>query len=181
VSLEELPDIETLELEKQAIQEKLAEEGSRIARLNWALARETAVSGLKDCLGKIDPIEWIGKGWGTALEVQKLARQTAGDPRAEKTLPLAKHTLPVVLHPIVTIHCDPIELPPLRFTLTLKAVVDSAVLIIRGGRLAAIDAAKMTASATLSYGDRDLKTVKLDPIPLCRPHEFADGGLVIAT
>src|SRR6476619_2120752 len=166
VTLEEMPDAETLEKEKQAIQQKLAEEGSRIARLNWALAKETAVTGLKDCLGKINPIECIAKAWGTAIEVQDLARETAGKPDAERPLPLGKHTLPVVVHPIVTLHCDPIVLPPLKFTLTLKAMVDSVVLIIRGGRLAALEGAKMTASATLSYGDRELKEIKLDPVTL---------------
>ncbi|WP_028969164.1 hypothetical protein [Sphingomonas sp. URHD0057] len=181
VTLEELPDSETLEKEAQAIQDKLAEGGSRIARVHWGLTQKTVLNGLKDCLGKIDPIEWIGKGWGTAIEVQELARQTAGKPDAEKELPLAKHKFPVVLHPIVTIHCDPIMLPPLTFTLTFEAKVDSAVLIIRGGRLAAIEAAKMSASATLSYDKRELKKIELDPVPLCRPYEFANGGLVIAT
>jgi len=181
VTLEELPDSETLEKEKEAIQATLAEQGSVIAKLNWTLAREAALNGLQGCLREIEPIEWIGKGWGTAIEVRDLARETAGDPDAKKELPLAKHTFPVVLHPIVTIHCDPIVLPELKFTLTLKAKVDCAVLIIRGGKLAGIEGAKMGASATLSYGDRDLKEIDLDPIPLGRPYNFKNGGLVIAT
>src|SRR4051812_47752630 len=105
-TLKELPDADSLEREKEAIQAKLAEGGSRIALLNWKLAQDTALAGLTDCLAAINPIEWIAKGWGTALEVQELARQTAGKPDAEKPLPLAKHTIPVTLHPIVTIHCD---------------------------------------------------------------------------
>ncbi len=181
VTLEELPDSETLEREKEAIQAKLAEGGSIVAKLNWTLAREAALSGLHGCLREIEPMEWVGKAWGTALQVRDLARETAGNPKAEKELPLAKHTFPVVLHPIVTIHCDPIVLPPLKFTLTLKAKVDCAVLLIRGGRLAAINGVKMGASATLSYADRDLKEIDLDPVPLCKPYNFKDGGLVIAT
>jgi|tagenome__1003787_1003787.scaffolds.fasta_scaffold20704625_2 hypothetical protein len=180
-TLKELPDADSLEREKEAIQAKLAEGGSRIALLNWKLAQDTALAGLTDCLAAINPIEWIAKGWGTALEVQELARQTAGKPDAEKPLPLAKHTIPVTLHPIVTIHCDPIVLPPLEFELKIEAKVETAVLIIRGGRLAAVEGAKMSATATLNYGKHELKKIELDPVSLCGHHEFANGGLVLAT
>lgn len=180
LSLEELPDSESLEREKRAIQQKLAEQGSRIARLHWTLTRDTALAGLKDCLGKLDALECLAKGWATASELRALARQTATDPTAERELALGGHPLTVVVHPVVTIHCDPIALPALRFTLTLKAMVDCAVLIVRGGKLAAIEAAKLTPSATLSYEDTELKTFKYEPIDLARPHAFPNGGLAIA-
>ena len=180
VSLEELPDGESLEQKKRVIQDKLTAQGSRIARLHWTLTRDTALAGLTDCLSKLDAFEWLAKGWCTANELRDLARQTAGDPNAEKELPLAKHPLTVVMHPVVTIHCDPIALPPLRFTLKLDAQVESAVLIIRGGKLAAIEAATLTPSATLSYEDAELKTLEFKKIELGRPYMFANGGLAIA-
>lgn len=180
LSLEELPNSESLEQKKRVIQDKLAEQGSRIAKLHWTLTRETALFGLKDCLGKLDAFEWLAKGWCTANELRELARQTAGDPNAEKELPLAKHPLTVVVHPVVTIRCDPIELPPLRFTLELVAQVESAVLLIRGGKLAAIEAVTLTPSATLSYEDAELKTLEFKKIELGRPYMFANGGLEIA-
>jgi len=181
VTLEELPDREALEREKRAIQETLARQGSRIAKLHWALARDTALHGLKECLGRINPIDCIAKGWGTAIEIRKLAQQTADNPNAEKELALAQHSLTVAVHPVVTIHCDPIALPALRFTVTFDAAVDCAVLIIRGGKLAAIEAAKLHPSATLSYDDHELKKLSLKPIEISRPYEFADGGLTIMT
>ncbi|HKC03724.1 MAG TPA: hypothetical protein VKC17_10520 [Sphingomicrobium sp.] len=178
--LEELPDSESLEEKKRVIQDKLTNEGSRIAKLHWTLTRETALSGLRDCLRKLDAFEWLAKGWCTANELRDLAKQTAGDPNAEKELPLAKHPLTVVVHPVVTIHCDPIALPPLRFTLELVAQIESAVLLIRGGKLAAIEAATLTPSATLSYEDAELKKLEYKQIVLGRPYMFANGGLAIA-
>ena len=181
LTLGELADSQALENEKQAIQEALAEQGSRMARLHWALVRDTALSGLKKCLSEIDPVHCIGKAWATAGEIRALARETAANPGLEKDLSLAGHALSVELHPLVTIHCDPIALPTLRFTLKLDAAIDCAVLIIRGGKLVAIEAAQMTPSATLSYEDRELRKVGLEPIDISRPYEFADGGLTILT
>ncbi|HET7708552.1 MAG TPA: hypothetical protein VFK50_03340 [Sphingomicrobium sp.] len=181
VSLAELPDGEALDREKRAIQTTLAEQGSRIGRLHWALTRDTALRGLRDCLGNLNPVDCIARGWSTANQVQDLARQTADDPNAEKELPLAKHALSVAVHPLVTIHCDPIALPTLRFTLTIDATVECAVLIIRGGKLAAIEAAQIRPSATLSYGDHELKRIMLKPIEIVRPSQFAGGGLTVLT
>jgi hypothetical protein len=181
ISLEELPDSEALEREKRAIQATLAEQGSRIGKLHWALTRDTALRGLQECLGQLNPVDCIAKGWSTATQVRELARQTAGNPDAEKELPLAKHSLSVAVHPLVTIHCDPIVLPTLRFTLTFDALVECAVLIIRGGKLAAIEAAQVRPSATLSYEDHELKRLELEPIEIVRPYQFADGGLTIMT
>jgi hypothetical protein len=150
-----------------------------MARLHWALVRDTALNGLQKCLGEIDPVECVAKAWATAAEVRALAKETAADPRLEKELSLAGHKLSVELYPLVTIHCDPIALPTLRFTLKLDAAIDCAVLIIRGGKLAALEAAKMRSSATLSFCERDLKKLSMEPIEISHPYEFADGGLEI--
>ena len=181
ISLEELPDAEALERDRDAIQAELAKKRSRIAELYWGLSRDTAVGGLRDCLSSVDPLACFAKAWATANKLRELARETAGDPRATRPLPLAKHSLPpVTLHPIVTIHCDPISLPPLRFTLQLKAEVDCAVLIVRGGKLAAIEAATIKPTATLSYGTTELKSCSLKTIDFRQPaYEFANGGLEI--
>lgn len=179
LSLEELPNSDALEEHKQAIQTELMEQGSRIAKMHWSLTRDTALEGLRDCLGKLDALEWFAKAWGTANELRKLARETADDPDAEKELALAKHPLTVTLHPVITIHCDPIALPALRFTLALEAAVDCAVLIVRGGKLSGIEAAKMTPSAILSYGDHELNRLHGKEVELGRPYVFADGGLTI--
>jgi hypothetical protein len=179
LSLEELPDSAALDSEKRAIQEKLTEQGSRLAKLHWALVRDTACTGLRNCLAELDPIECIARGWATATEIRTLAKQTAANPGLEKELALASHTLTVAVHPLVTIHCDPIALPTLRFTLTIDATVECAVLIIRDGKLAAIEAAQVKPSATLSYADREIKKLKLEPIEISRPYQFADGGLEI--
>ena len=179
LALEELPDREALEKHKEAIQVKLAEGGSRIARLHWGLTRDTALDGLKNCLAEIDAIECFAKAWGTAMELRKLAHETANDPEATRDLALGEHPLSQSLHPIVTIHCDPIALPPLRFTLTLKAAVSCAVLIVKGGTLHSIEAAKLTPSAKLSYGEQEIKEFACKAIELGAPHVFANGGLTI--
>lgn len=179
ISLEELPDEQALEKDREAIQAELAKKRSRIAELYWGLSRDTAVEGLRNCLSTLDPLTCFAKVWATANKLRELARETQGDPQASRALPLASHTLPVTLHPIIAIHCDPIELPPLKFTLELKAVVDCAVLIVKGGKLVAIEKAKMTPSATLSYETTELKSCKLKPIEVDQPYEFANGGLTI--
>ena len=181
LELEGMPDGEALEKERQAIQEALAEQGSRMARLHWALVRDTALNGLQKCLGEIDPVECIGKAWATAAEIRALGKLTAASPGLEKELSLAGHTVSVELHPLVTIHCDPIALPTLRFTLKLDAAVECAVLIIREGKLAAIEAAKVTPSATLSFAEREIKKLSVKAIDISRPYVFADGGLTIRT
>ena len=181
LSLEEMPDSEALESEKKAIQQELVSQGSRIARLHWALTRETVLDGLQKCLGELDVVRCFAKGWSTAIELQTLARQTLATPGLEKELPLAKHSLSVVVHPLVTIHCDPISLPTLRFTLQVDAAVEGAVLVIRNGKLVALEAAQLRPSAILSYGDCELKRAKLKPIQLAAPYQFADGGLEIRT
>jgi hypothetical protein len=177
--LEELPDSDALEREKAAIQATLIDGGSRIAKLHWALARDTALAGLKDCLGKLDALECFAKAWGTAAQLRKLALETANDPEAERDLALGEHPLTAVIHPVVTIRCDPIALPPLRFTLTLTADVQCVVLIVRGGKLHAIEAATMTPSARLSYAEHELGHFDCKPVKLGAPHVFADGGLTI--
>jgi len=179
LGLEELPDREALEKHKDAIQAKLAEGGSRIARLHWGLTRDTALDGLKKCLAELDAIECFAKAWGTAMELRKLAHETANDPEATRDLALGEHPLTQVLHPVVTIHCDPIALPPLRFTLTLKAAVGCAVLIVKGGKLHSIEVARLTPSAKLSFGDQDIKEFECKAIELGAPYAFANGGLTI--
>jgi hypothetical protein len=179
ISLEELPDEQALEKERDAIQAELSKDKSCIAELYWSLTRGTAVEGLQKCLATVDSLQCFAKAWATASKLRELAFETEGDPQATRPLPLAKHTLPVTLHPIITIHCDPIKLPPLRFTLDLKAEVDCAILIVKGGKLAAIEKATLKPTATLSYEKTELKSCSLKTIEFGQPYEFANGGLTI--
>jgi hypothetical protein len=177
--LEELPNSKAFEQKKDAIQATLTEGGSKIATLHWTLTRDTALKGLTECLGGLDPLECFAKAWGTAMELRKLAVETANDPDATRDLSLAEHPLTAVVHPVVTIHCDPIALPPLRFTVTLNANVNSVVLIVRGGKLYSIEAARLTPSVKLSIGDQDLNEFECPEFELGSPHVFANGGLTI--
>ena len=61
ISLEELPDAEALERDRDAIQAELAKKRSRIAELYWGLSRDTAVDGLRDCLSSVDPLACFAK------------------------------------------------------------------------------------------------------------------------
>lgn len=179
ISLEELPDEQALEKDREAIQAELTKDKSRIAELYWSLTRGTAVEGLKDSLSTVDPLQCFAKAWATTNKLRELARETEHDPQATRPLPLAKHSFPVTLHPIVTIHCDPIKLPPLRFTLELKADIDCAVLIVKGGKLAAIEAATIKPTATLSYEKTELKKCELRTIDVGQPYELPNGGITI--
>ena len=177
--LEELSSPEAIDKARDDIQDKLQESGSRLARLNWSLMRNATGGALREALGKLDLLESLAGAWCSAVELQDLARKTLEAPGAEETLPLAEHEPSVVLNPVVTIKCGPVELPALTFDLKLGASVESVVLVISGGRLAEIEAASFTPYARLSYGDHELKEVDSKKIFLTSRYNFPNGGIPI--
>lgn len=179
LSLQELSSPEAIDKARDDIQDKLQESGSRLARLNWSLMRNATGGALRETLGKLDMLDSLAGAWCSAVELQDLARKTLEAPGAEETLPLAEHEPSVVLNPVVTIKCGPVELPALTFDLKLGASVDSIVLVISGGKLAGIEAASFTPYASLSYGDRELKRMESAEIFLTSRYNFSNGGIPI--
>ena len=178
IALEELPDREALERARDAVEAALAEESSALSSVTWDLIGETTMTALRDKLSAVDAIACLAGAWCTAAELRKLARETAAAPDLRKLLPLGQHTISADLHPVVSLNLGPLKLPALRFTVRLKALIDSAILVVAGGRLAGIEAAASTVSAALLYDTRQLSQLAQRKLPITRPLLFA-GGIAI--
>jgi hypothetical protein len=179
LSLQELPSPEALDKARGEIQGKLAETGSRLAHLNWDLMRKAAGGALRDALGKLDVLEYVAGAWCTAVELQQLAKKTLRAPGTEEPFALYEQNPSALLHPVVKIKCGPVAFPALTFDLKLGAEVESAVLIIADGKLAAIESGTVKPFARLSYGEHELKKLDGEEVPITRRFAFPNGGIPI--
>ena len=178
LSLQELPSPEALDQARGEIQDKLAETGSRLAHLNWGIMRNAAGGALSDALGKLDLLEYVAGAWCTAVQLQQLAKKSLQTGEEER-LTVSKHNPSADVHPVVKIKCGPVEFPALTFDLKLGAAVESAVLIIANGKLAAIDSGTFTPFAQLSYGEHVLKKLPGEEVPITQRFTFPNGGISI--
>ena len=179
LSLGELPSSEDLDRVRQALGEKLAEQGNKLARTNWGLFDDVILDKLRDALRGLDLLAVLGQAWAAAAELQQLGRDTALDGSTAK-LKLGQHPLTVDLHPVVTVTCGGIDLPPLRFTLRIEGEIAWAVLVVTAGKLEALEKASLTLNATLLYGEQVIKGPIGKEWQLLAPHPFADGGYRLA-
>ena len=180
LSLEELPSREALDAARADIQGKLAETGSHLAQLNWRIMRDAAGRSLSDALGKLDLLQYVAGAWSTATELRDMAKKTLKEPGSEDALALAEHEPSVLLHPVVKIKCGPVELPALTFDLKLGATVECAVLVVKEGKLAAIETGTFKPCATLSYDGHVLKKMVGDEISITSRYDFPGGGIEIS-
>ncbi len=95
--------------------------------------------------------------------------------RPSRLVPLAAHSLSQELRPVVTLSCGPAELA-LKFTIALSGDIDCADLLVRGGRLVAIQAGQLTPAAALSFRGVPLGEKTGDPIDLSKPYTLPRGG-----
>jgi len=179
ISFEELADGGALDKAQEEIKAELGKSGSRLASLNWSIFRDKAAGALKDEIAKLDWIESLASLYCTASELRELAVKTKAAPGTEEPLALGEHPLSLDLHPIVTLTCPPVELPPLRFVLRLEALIESVILVIANGRLAALESAIMTPSANLYYGEHHLGELAKRKIPITQRYAFSGGGFEI--
>lgn len=179
ISLEELPSAEALDQARGEIQSKLAEGGSRLAQLNWAIMRNAAGKALRDALGKLDLLEYVAGAWCTAIELRELARKTLKTPGTEDTLALAEHEPSITLHPVVNIQCGPVKFPALTFDLELGAAVECAVLIVAEGKLAGIETGTFKPFATLSFKGHELNKLNGKDVSITSRYKFPRGGISI--
>ena len=180
IRLEELDD-GTLDRAQADIQSELASGRSKLAELHWEAVRDHATGALNKEIANFDWLGCIGRAWATATKLRELATKTKAAPGKEEPLPLKNHDLSVDTHPIVTIHCGPISLPPVRFTLRLDAAVKCAILVVADGKLVALEGATLTPSAKLYYDTRLLKELAGQELPITGRYTFANGGIEIAT
>ena len=178
IHLEEL-DNGSLDKAKSDLQSELASGQSKLAALHWDAVRDHATGAINAEIAKVDWVGCVAGAWCTAAKLRELAAKTRDAPGKEEPLALAQHSLSVDMHPVVTIRCGPIALPPVRFTLRLDAAVKCAILVVADGRLVAIEGATLTPSANLYYGAQLLKKLISQELPMTGRHTFANGGIEI--
>ncbi len=178
--IDDLPDPEVFRERsaeiQQTIERKAGETRDLVGAVGWDTVRDTACRKLGEGLKGADWFTWLAKGWTLSQELKAAARDTLGDDTAEKVISLHSHSLSQLMHPVVTLVCEPLELE-LTFDLALSGAIDSADLVVRGGRLAAVQAGRLVPEAELTYRGVRLGKKKGKPIDLVVPFVFPGGGL----
>jgi hypothetical protein len=177
--IDQLPDLETFKERSEALAHEIDQKEKLVAAVGWEAVRDTACRKLTEGLasqGAEAWFTWLAKAWTLSRKLKEAGAETLADAEAERVIPLASHPLKHVIQPVVTLVCDPLEFA-LTFDLELKAEIDSADLVVRGGRLVAVQAARLTPSAALRYGDVALGEKKGKPIELAQPFLLPNGGL----
>lgn len=178
--LEELPDLAAIDRARSGIQQALTASGSALARTDWGMMSGHVADALRDELGTLDLVPWLGWAWSSARELKKLGEETARSGE-QRSLPLGSHEIPFDLHPVVTVKVAEVPLPELRFTLRVAAKVNSAILIISQGWLTSLEALDFAFSATLLYGEQVVAgPVKKTYQPGIKPYTFAGAGIQLA-
>jgi hypothetical protein len=77
-------------------------------------------------------------------------RTTAADPRTEVLVTIAEHTFESDFDPSVDVIADGVTVVSIAFQVALDAHVEGCLLVIAGGRVAAVRTGRTTLSATLS-------------------------------
>lgn len=176
--LDDLPKLETFRARSAEIKATVKETGEVLASSGWDTLRDTACSKLTEGLAREDGLAWLARAWTTASELKAAARETLGEGSPERLVPLAGHSLSQELCPVVTLSCGPAELE-LKFTIELSGEIECADLVVRGGRLVAIQAGQLTPAAALSFRGVALGEKKGDPIDLSKPYTLPRGGFRI--
>jgi hypothetical protein len=173
--IDDLPELATFRERSAEIRATVKETHDVLASAGWDTLRDTACAKLVEGLKHEDGLAWLAFAWTKAKELKAAARETLGDGAPERLVPLAAHSLSQEVCPVVTLSCGPAELE-LKFTIELSGDIDCADLVVRGGRLVAIQAGQLTPAAALSFRGVALGEKKGDPIDLTRPYTLPRGG-----
>jgi hypothetical protein len=180
--IDDLPDAQAFSERSAEIEQQVGQTVDRsrglIAAVGWDAVRDTAFRKLTESLGAEDReawFVWLAKAWTLSSKLRAAGKETLGDETAEKVIPLKSHPLAHTVHPVVTLVCGPLTIP-LTFDLELKGAIDLADLVVRGGRLVAVQGARLTPSAALSYREVPLGKKAGKPIEVKR-FDLPGGGL----
>jgi hypothetical protein len=179
LKLEDLPDPGAIEHAREAIQNSFQDGGSQLASIEWDPVKGTIGDALRDKLADLDPLACVSEAWCTASRLRLLAKKTKAAPGTKESLTLGDHSLSSDMYPVVALSYGPLTLRELRFTLRFDAVVKWVVLIIAEGKIASIEGADLTVSASLYYQKYQLSRLLEQKFTVSAPHVFADGGITI--
>jgi hypothetical protein len=74
------------------------------------------------------------------------------------------------MHPIITLNYDPLNLRELRFTLRFDGLVKWVMLIIADGKIASVEGADLTRSASLYYQKYQFSRLLEQKFAVASPH-----------
>jgi hypothetical protein len=98
----------------------------------------------------VDVGDIVGSALTKHRPIADAMRTTAADPRAEVLVTLAEHTFESDFDPSVDVIVDGATVVTIDFQVALEAHVEGGLLVIAGGRIAAVRTGRTTLSATLS-------------------------------
>ena len=177
IRVDGLPSEQALEERSRAICEEVGEAHELIRTLGWETLRKTAGAVLREGLANQDGLSWLACAWTKAQELKAAARETLnGVP--ERKVKLDSHSIKQEVLPTVTFKSGLLELR-LPFTLDLGAEIECVDLVVQHGCLVALQAARLTPSAVLSFKGIEINRMEGGTIEFPQ-YRLAGSGLQIA-
>ena len=145
----------------------------------WELVGSTATGAIRSRLN-FDIVELLARGWALARGLHEY-KDPKKHPRNESSIVyLGQHDMKTEVHPVLTLMIGPVQSPELRFTLEMKAHINSVALSIRDGHITGLGAGDCFVEAQLKYREIALHDpMKSRKVTLPGHHDFKAPGLAI--
>jgi len=172
-----LPD--TFNRMEEAVRNELSKDPAMggVSRL-WAFIGSTATDAIRRRLN-FDVVEVLGRGWVLARELHEYKDSKKHPPDEHSIVYLGQHKMKTELYPVLTVMIGPIN-RELRFTLELKAQINSVALSIRDGHITGLGTGDCLVEAELKYREIALHDpIKSRKVTLPGHHDFIAPGLAI--
>jgi hypothetical protein len=98
----------------------------------------------------MDITDVIAAGWSKNQQLAQARQATAATPGSESIVTLATHTLRSDYRPAIDVLVDGVTLTSIDVHISLATTIDSAVAVVRDGRLTALQAGACTLTATVT-------------------------------
>jgi len=145
----------------------------------WGLVGSTATDAIRSRLN-FDVVELLGRGWAFARELHEY-KDPSRHPRDESSIVyLGQHNMKTELYPVLTLMIGPMQSPELRFTLEMRAHINSVALSIRDGHITGLGSGDCFVEAQLKYREIALHDpIKSRKVTLPGHRDFKAPGLAI--
>ncbi|HEX6661234.1 MAG TPA: hypothetical protein VF067_05135 [Sphingomicrobium sp.] len=170
-----LSDQQSIDNRSDEIRNRARDSDGLIGSLGWDAVRNLAASKLTEGLANEDGLKWLSYGWGKAKAVRAAALESLEEGAGDRRVPLASHPISQEIHPVVTLRLGTAKLD-MEFTIELKADVECVDLVLRNGRLVAVEAGSLTPSASLSFKEIGIAEKRWKTINFPQIHQLPDGG-----
>jgi hypothetical protein len=100
--------------------------------------------------------ELLVKGWSSFRELIKAAERTRDDPGSPEDVMLVQHDITTDFRPSVEVLLNGVPVATLRFTLTIGLRLDGVIAVVERGKLAALRAGELSATAKIELDGQEL-------------------------